>query len=40
MEVLRAITEHCLPKLVCELYSKQLRSSLTEHEIGLMQLIG
>ncbi len=40
MEVLRTITDHCLPKLVCELYSKQLRSSLTDHEVSLMQLIG
>ncbi len=36
----RAITEHCLPKLVCELFSKEGVGTLTEGEISLMSLIG
>jgi len=38
--LVRTITEHCLPKLVCELFSKQLSSELTQQETGLMKLIG
>jgi hypothetical protein len=38
--LIRTITEHCLPKLVCELFSRQMSNELTEHEVGLMNLIG
>ena len=34
------ITEHCLPKLVCELYAKEDMNSLVDTERSLMALIG
>lgn len=37
---LRAISEHCLPKLVCELFTRETRMDFTDHETNLVSLIG
>jgi len=40
-DIVSVITEHCLPKLVCELYSLDLaKASLSEPEQHLVSLIG
>jgi hypothetical protein len=40
-EMMRLISEHCLPKLVCELYAKSPSSGiLADSEKSLMALIG
>ena len=40
-EMMTLISEHCLPKLVCELYAKdQSRGVLADSEKSLMALIG
>ena len=40
LTMLRAISEHCLPKLVCELFTRETRKDFTEHERNLVSLIG
>jgi len=39
-EMLGVITAHCLPKLVCQLYSQTTRDHFTDSERNLMSLIG
>lgn len=38
--VLTTITSHCLPKLVCQLYSLPSREHISESERNLINLIG
>ena len=39
--MMQLISEHCLPKLVCELYAKEQGSgALADSEKSLMALIG
>ncbi|XP_023332266.1 uncharacterized protein LOC111704289 isoform X1 [Eurytemora carolleeae] len=38
--VLGTITSHCLPKLVCQLYSLQSREHISDSERNLINLIG
>lgn len=40
LAALRAISEHCLPKLVCELFTREARLDFTPHETHLVDLIG
>lgn len=40
MRMITAITEVCLPKLVCELYAKSTSYGVTDGEKSLMSLIG
>ena len=40
MRLFLLISEQCLPKLVCELYSKPFDASFTDSEKSLMGLIG
>ena len=39
-QVLVTITSHCLPKLVCQLYSLQTTETLSDSERNLISLIG
>ena len=39
-QVLTTITGHCLPKLVCQLYSLENTQSISESERNLIALIG
>ena len=39
-EVLTTITAHCLPKLICQLFSLQSRDHITDSERNLIALIG
>jgi len=39
-EVLSTITSHCLPKLVCQLYTLQSREHISQSERHLINLIG
>ena len=39
-QVLTTITSHCLPKLVCQLYSLQTTETLSDSERNLISLIG
>lgn len=39
-EVLSTITSHCLPKLICQLFSLQSRDHITDSERNLIALIG
>jgi len=39
-EVLKTITVHCLPKLVCQLFALTSREQLTTSETNLINLIG
>lgn len=38
--MLSVITSHCLPKLVCQLYSQTSRDHFTDSERNLMNMIG
>jgi hypothetical protein len=38
--VLNTITSHCLPKLICQLFSLQSREHITDSERNLIALIG
>jgi hypothetical protein len=39
-EVLATITTHCLPKLICQLFSLQSRDHISDSERNLIALIG
>ena len=40
MKMFLVISEHCLPKLVCELHAKSYGAVFSESEKSLMSLIG